>query len=76
MKSAHGTISADSLSVDINVRSFSDYQVSRNCMAQISERRTASIRERIGCNSEKRFNNPSYLERNCNKERRTVIGIA
>ena len=35
MKSAHGIISAGSLSADIVVRSFSDYQVSRICMAQI-----------------------------------------
>ncbi len=35
MKSAYGTISAGSLSVDIVVKLFSDYQVSRICMAQI-----------------------------------------
>ena len=35
MKSAYGTISAGAISVEIGVRSVSDYQESRTCMAQI-----------------------------------------
>jgi hypothetical protein len=53
MKSAYGTISALSFSVDIGVRSISDYQESRICMAQIVNDELCLIRERIGSDSEK-----------------------
>lgn len=76
MKSAYGTIGALSLSVDIGVRSISDYQEPRVCMAQIVNDGLCLIRERIGSDSEKRFNNLPYLKRHCSKERRIVVGIA
>lgn len=63
------------LSVDIGVRSISNHQESRICMAQIVNDELCLIRERIGCDSEKRFNNLPYLKRHCDKERRIVSGI-
>ena len=56
MKSAYGTISALSFSVDIGVRSISDYQESRIRIAQIVNDELCLIRERIGSDSEKQFN--------------------
>ena len=56
MKSAYGTISALSFSVDIGVRSISDYQESRIRMAQIVNDELCLIRERIGSDSEKQPN--------------------
>ena len=48
MKSAYGTISAGSLSVDIGVRSVSDYQVSRICMVQIVKDELCRLGKELG----------------------------
>jgi hypothetical protein len=64
------------LSMDIGVRAISNHQESRICMAQIVNDELCLIRERIGCDSEKRFNSPPYSKRYCDKERRVMIGIA
>jgi hypothetical protein len=45
-------------------------------MAQIVSDELCLIRERIGCDSEKRFNSPPYSKRYCDKERRIMIGVA
>ena len=72
MKSAYGVISARSLSVDIGVRSISDYQESRIRMAQIVNDELYLIREGIGSDSEKQFNSykkASVQRRNCDGDR-------
>ncbi len=48
MKSSYGTISAGSLSVDIGVRSVSDYQVSRICMVQIVKDELCRLGKELG----------------------------
>ncbi len=70
MKSAYGTISAGSISVDIGVRSVSDYQGSRVRMAQIVNDELYLIRERIGSDFEKQF----YSFKKASVQRRNYDG--
>ncbi len=70
MKSAYGVISALSLSVDVGVRSVSDYQGSRVRMAQIVNDELYLIRERIGSDFEKQF----YSFKKASVQRRNYDG--